>query len=68
MRAMSGVGKNRLGYLLDAAFDLHETGMALRRQRFRRDHPDAGEAEIDDMFRSWVADRPPDGPGRIIYP
>lgn len=50
------------------ALRLHEEGVALMRQRLRREHPDAAEAEIDDLVRRWLETRPGaehgDAPGR----
>ena len=40
--------------------ELHEFGVALYRQRMRRENPQAGENEIDAMVRAWLAERPRD--------
>lgn len=34
-------------------------GLAIKRQQFRRGHPDASEQEIERMVRDWLSDRPP---------
>jgi len=35
-------------------FDLHEFGVALYRQRMRRENPDADDVEIDALTRAWL--------------
>ena len=49
-----------------AALDMHEFGVKLYRQRMRREHPAATEAEIDDLVRAWLA--APPVPGRLRLP
>jgi len=48
---------------------LFEFGEAMMRQRLRRTHPTASEAEIDRMVTGWVQRRPGaqggDCPGRV---
>lgn len=39
--------------------ELHEFGVAMRAQKFRRDHPDADEATIRRMVREWLRSVPP---------
>ena len=39
--------------------EMHEFGVALYRQRMRREHPDATEAQVDALTRAWLADEPP---------
>lgn len=51
--------------LLDAC-ELHDIGLEMMRQRFRREHPSATDESIETMVRSWVSDRPLDGPGRAV--
>ncbi len=48
---------------LALALELTELGSELVAQRYRRDHPAAPEAEVDDAVMAWFADRPgaPDG-------
>ena len=45
------------------ALELSEAGIAMREQRFRREHPDATESDVDAFMRAWLIDRPgaPDG-------
>jgi len=38
--------------------DLWATGMALRRQAIRREHPGASEAEIESRLARWLHERP----------
>ena len=38
--------------------DLWATGVALRRQAFRRQHPGASDAEIERLVMAWLAERP----------
>lgn len=45
---------------VQAALNLHELGVRLYRQRMRREHPDAGQEEIDNMVRAWLAEPPRD--------
>lgn len=40
------------------ALELFDLGRRLRVERFRREHPDAGEAEVDACVRAWLLDRP----------
>ena len=35
-------------------FDLHEFGVELYKQRMRREHPAADEAEIASLTRGWL--------------
>ncbi len=42
------------------AFDLHQFGLDLRAQRFRREHPSATESDINKMMARWIAARPAD--------
>jgi len=39
--------------------ELHEFGVGMRAQKFRRDHPDADEATIRRMVRAWLRSAPP---------
>ena len=36
-------------------FDLHEFGVELYKQRMRREHPAADEAEIASLTRGWLS-------------
>ncbi len=51
---------------LRAALRLHELGLAIKRQNLRRRHVQADESEIERLLGAWLADRPPDCPGRLI--
>jgi hypothetical protein len=50
---------------LRLAFELHEAGVALKRQTLRRQHPEAAEAEIDAILARWLRreGEPADAPG-----
>jgi Rv0078B-related antitoxin len=50
---------------LRAALDMHELGVRLYRQRMRREHPRASEAEIDELVREWLAAPPADDQLRL---
>lgn len=39
---------------VQALFELHELGVAMVRQRFARQNPDASDAELDDLVGSWL--------------
>jgi len=43
---------------LRTAFDLYEFGENVMRQNLRREHPGAGEAEIELLIREWLQRRP----------
>lgn len=49
-----------------SALEMHELGVQLYRQRMRREHPEASQAEIDSLVRGWLA-APPAG-GRLRLP
>ncbi|MGH8958630.1 MAG: hypothetical protein ACRDVK_08130 [Acidimicrobiia bacterium] len=55
---------------LKIALDLTELGAELRAQRHRREHPDATEAEVQQVVAEWFAARPNapegDGVGRTV--
>jgi hypothetical protein len=38
--------------------EMFEFGVALREQQFRRQHPDASDAEIKTMMVDWMHSRP----------
>lgn len=40
------------------AFDLWDMGDEIMRQNLRRRNPDASEAEIEELFRRWLLERP----------
>lgn len=50
--------------------DMFEVGVAMREQRFRRDHPEAAESDIEAMMLDWMRWRPGaehgDAQGRAI--
>jgi len=50
------------------ALDLHDTGVAMKRQTLRRERPSASAAEIDAALAAWLMERPGavdgDAPGR----
>ena len=39
---------------LREALDMHELGVAIYRERMRREHPDAPAAEVETMIRDWI--------------
>jgi hypothetical protein len=43
-----------------SALDMHEFGVQLYRQRMRREHPGAGQGDIDGLVRAWLTSSPPD--------
>jgi len=43
---------------LRTAFELHEFGVRMQRQRFRRDNPDVSDADLDMLVRAWLQERP----------
>jgi Rv0078B-related antitoxin len=45
-------------YPLDPVMDMFEFGVAMREQRFRRDHPLASDADIEAMMVDWMRWRP----------
>lgn len=55
---------------LRVALDLTELGERLLAQRYRREHPEASEAEIRQVIAEWYAARPMapegDGVGRVV--
>ncbi|MEO7625433.1 MAG: hypothetical protein ABIS91_04110 [Nocardioides sp.] len=40
------------------AFEMHEFGVALYRQRMRREDPEADDAEIEALTRAWLISPP----------
>ena len=53
---------------LRLALDLFESGVALMRQKLRRERPEAGDDEIEQALSDWLGERPGaehgDAPGR----
>ena len=45
---------------------MHDVGMEMLRQRFRREHPALPDVDIEAMVRAWVSDRPYDSPGQPV--
>jgi hypothetical protein len=43
-----------------SALQMHELGVALYRQRMRREHANATPSEIDGLVRAWLIAPPPD--------
>jgi hypothetical protein len=56
---------------LRLAFDMHEFGVQMFRQRLRRENPDAGPEWIEAEVRAWLAYRPGavhgDAVGRVSH-
>ncbi|HCF61524.1 MAG TPA: hypothetical protein DFS52_26455 [Myxococcales bacterium] len=52
----------------ELTMDLYELGEAMMRQNLRREHPEASEAEIEELLVAWLQKRPGaeygDAPGR----
>ena len=53
---------------LALAIELLEAGMALQAQRYRREHPDASEAEAAAFVQAWLLDRPGAPMGDVAEP
>ncbi len=55
---------------LAATADLLEFAIEARRGRFRREHPDASDEDIELLVDAWLQERPGaehgDGPGRPV--
>jgi len=66
---MGKAERDRMGERFRLTLALFEFGESMFRQRLRRNHPGAGEAEIDRMVTEWVRRRPGavggDCPGRV---
>lgn len=43
---------------LALALEMHAVGEAMMRQKLRREHPDADEAEIEARIVAWLQERP----------
>ena len=48
---------------LQLAFEMHDFGVRMMREKLRREHPEESDAEIAHRLRHWLQDRPPDCPG-----
>ncbi len=48
---------------LALALELTDLGASLQAQRYRREHPDADDEEVEAFVQAWFLDRPgaPDG-------
>ena len=40
------------------ALEFFETGVAMMRQKIRRDHPDLADHEVEARLGSWLRERP----------
>jgi hypothetical protein len=43
---------------LQMTFALHEAGILMMKQNLLRRHPEATDAEREEMFRAWLQDAP----------
>lgn len=43
---------------LALALEMNEAGILMREQRYRRDHPEATDEEVELFVRDWILDRP----------
>ena len=43
---------------LRLALDLYEAGVAMMKQKFRREHPELSDAEIEARLAAWLVERP----------
>jgi len=43
---------------MQITLDLFDASVAIQRQNLRRSHPDATEAEIEDLLVAWLQHRP----------
>jgi hypothetical protein len=56
---------------LALAFQLLDMGLRMQAQRYRREHPEASDDEVDAFVQAWLSERPgaPQGdgpPGRLV--
>jgi hypothetical protein len=67
---MSSSPAELLAERLQTALDLYEAGEQLMRENLRRQHPEAGEVEIERLLGAWLRERPGaehgDAPGRVV--
>ncbi len=61
LQASSSEGRR----LLEAC-EMHDAGIEMLRQRFRREHRSLSDIDIETMVQAWVSDRPYDSPGRPV--
>jgi hypothetical protein len=52
---------------LEVVDEMYLEGLEMKRQQFRRSHPEASPEDIEAMVRAWIADRPMDAPGRVRH-
>ena len=57
MEAMNAEREAAAGRLR-AALELFETGVAMMRQRLRREHPEWSDTELEAHLVQWLQDRP----------
>jgi hypothetical protein len=69
---MKGSRNSEASAKLRTALDMYGLGESIMRQKLRRTHPDAPEAEIEAMLSAWLLDRPGaehgDAPGKVRRP
>jgi hypothetical protein len=58
MESMDATQKKAIEKRLRLALELFDAGCEMMRQNLRRAHPDASEADIDEMFGEWLQTRP----------
>jgi hypothetical protein len=58
VQAMSSDTSNAAAARLRVALELFETGVEMKRQKLRRDHPDLLEDEIEARVAAWLRERP----------
>ena len=63
---MSANQAEELGKRLLASLDMWEFGVELTELRFRREHPEASDPEIQALVQAWLRERPADGAGRVV--
>lgn len=54
--------EEELGEKLLLTFDMFEAGLALMREKLRREDPSLSEDALEARLIAWLGDRPPDGP------
>ena len=58
------------GNAFRTTLELFENGLDLMRQNLRRNHPEAGDEEIERLLHEWLVNRPGaesgDCPGRAV--
>jgi hypothetical protein len=53
-KSMDDASREELAGKLRFSLAMSDDGFAMKRQQLRRRNPDADEAEIDRLFRSWL--------------